>query len=78
MEDERVGLGVLEMHADDAAARAIAEGDTVEARNERGAMQLQARFTGRVQPGTVAASLGWNKLAADGKRHQRADQRTPD
>ena len=66
MEDERVGLGMLEMHPDDAAARGIADGNTVEARNDRGALRLQAKFTGRVQCGTVASSLGWNKLAHDG------------
>ncbi len=65
MEDERVGLGVLEIHPEDAEARGIAEGDTVVARNDRGSLCLRASVTQRVQPGTVAASLGWNKLAAD-------------
>ncbi len=66
MEEERIGLGLLEMHPRDAAARGIAQGDAVGVRNERGSLQLRATFTGRVQPGTVAATLGWNKLAADG------------
>ncbi len=66
MENERIGLGLLEMHLEDAAARSIAEGDTVQVTNERGTLQLQAALTGRVQPGTVAATLGWNKLSEDG------------
>ena len=65
MENERIGLGKLEIHPEDAAARGIAEGDTVETANERGSIRLQATITSRVQPGTVAASLGWNKLAGD-------------
>ena len=67
MEEHRIGLGVLEMHADDAAERGIRAGDTVEATNDRGSIRLQAAFTGRVQRGTVAATLGWNKLAEDGQ-----------
>jgi anaerobic selenocysteine-containing dehydrogenase len=66
MEDDRLGIGILEMHADDAAARGIAEDDTVEAANERGSIRLRAAFTGRVPRGTVSCTLGWNKLAADG------------
>ncbi len=66
MEADRIGLGVLEMHPDDAASRGIREGDEVEISNERGSVRLCAAFTGRVSPGTVAATLGWNKLAADG------------
>jgi anaerobic selenocysteine-containing dehydrogenase len=66
MEAARIGLGVLEMHPDDAASRGIAEEDEVDVRNERGTLRLRAAFTRRVRPGTVAATLGWNKLAGDG------------
>ena len=66
MEEERLGLGLLELHPEDAAARDIREGDRVEVSNQRGSIRLQAALTGRVQPGTVAATLGWNKLAGDG------------
>lgn len=66
MEEGRLGLGLLEMHPDDAAERGIREGDAVEAANERGSIRLKAAFTGRVPLGTVACTLGWNKLAADG------------
>jgi anaerobic selenocysteine-containing dehydrogenase len=66
MEAARIGLGMLEMHPDDAAARGITPGDEVEVSNERGSLRLRVAYTGRVQAGTVAATLGWNKLAADG------------
>ena len=66
MEANRLGLGVLEIHPDDATERNIREGDTVEAANERGTIRLRAALTDRVRRGTVAATLGWNKLAADG------------
>ncbi|MGI4852799.1 MAG: molybdopterin-containing oxidoreductase family protein [Janthinobacterium lividum] len=66
MERDRIGLHALEMHPDDAAARGIAAGDMIHVVNERGSILLQAAFTGRVQPGTVAATLGWNKLSGDG------------
>ena len=66
MENGRLGLGLLEMHPDDAAERHIREGDAVEVTNERGSIRLEAAFSGRVRQGTVAATLGWNKLAADG------------
>lgn len=58
--------GVLEMHAADAAARGIADGDTVEIFNARGSLRLRARITKAVQQGVVAGQLGWNKLADGG------------
>lgn len=66
MEAARIGLEVVEMHPDDAAERGVSEGDVVDVANERGNIRLTVRFTGRVQKGTVAASLGWNKLSQDG------------
>jgi anaerobic selenocysteine-containing dehydrogenase len=54
------------MHPDDAAARGLNPGDSVDVSNERGSIRLHVAFTGRVTKGTVAASLGWNKLSADG------------
>lgn len=66
MEQQRIGLNVLEIHPHDAAARDLADGDQVLITNERGTLRLQAAITRRVQPGVVAATLGWNKLAADG------------
>jgi molybdopterin guanine dinucleotide-containing S/N-oxide reductase-like protein len=58
--------GVLEIHADDAAPRGIADGDAVEVFNDRGTLRLRAHVNGGVGRGVVAARLGWNKLAAGG------------
>ncbi|MGC2299460.1 MAG: molybdopterin-dependent oxidoreductase, partial [Acidobacteriaceae bacterium] len=58
--------GILEIHADDAGARGIADGDIVDVFNDRGSIPLQAHVNGAVRPGVVAARLNWNKLSADG------------
>ncbi len=58
--------GVLEIHTEDAAARGIADDDTVEVFNDRGSLRLRAHLNGAVQPGVVAARLNWNKLSAGG------------
>jgi anaerobic selenocysteine-containing dehydrogenase len=58
--------GVLEMHDDDATARGIADGDTVDVFNDRGSIALRAHVNGGVRPGVVAARLNWNKLSAGG------------
>ena len=58
--------GVLEIHADDAATRMIADGDTVEVFNERGSLALRAHVNGSVRPGVVAARLDWNKFSPSG------------
>jgi anaerobic selenocysteine-containing dehydrogenase len=64
---ERRTAGVLEMHAEDAAPRGIAEGDNVSVWNGRGRIALQALIAGaRVTPGVVAARLDWQKLSVDG------------
>jgi len=58
----------LEIHPQDAAARAIADGDQVEVFNDRGHLTLRARVSERARPGLVVAlSIWWKKLAADGK-----------
>jgi molybdopterin guanine dinucleotide-containing S/N-oxide reductase-like protein len=56
--------GLLEMHAADATARGIAEGDSVKVYNERGEIFLRARVDGTVQPGVVSAKLNWAKLSS--------------
>lgn len=56
----------LEMHADDAAARGIRDGDTVEIFNQRGCLRLTAHVNGSVRPGVVAGQLNWNKLSPGG------------
>jgi anaerobic selenocysteine-containing dehydrogenase len=58
--------GVLEMHATDAATRAIVTGDAVEVFNARGSMALNAVVNTQVSAGVVAARLDWNKLSAGG------------
>jgi molybdopterin guanine dinucleotide-containing S/N-oxide reductase-like protein len=56
------GVGLLEMHAADARARNIADGDRVKVFNQRGEMLLKARVDGAVQRGVVAARLNSVKL----------------
>ena len=55
--------GLLEMHADDASARGIGNGDEVRVFNRRGEVFLRARVDGAVQPGVVSARLNWAKLS---------------
>ena len=62
---ERGTDGLLEMHAEDAAAREIAAGDAVELFNGRGSMVLRAGLNGKIARGVVAARLDWAKLGAD-------------
>jgi len=58
---------LLELHADDAASRAIRDGDRVRVFNERGEILLTARVNGSVPKGVVAARLNWAKLTPDGR-----------
>jgi anaerobic selenocysteine-containing dehydrogenase len=58
--------GIVAIHADDAGAREIREGDWVEIYNARGTIRLRAAIDGSVPAGVVAASLNWNKLSAGG------------
>ena len=54
--------GLLEICADDARARGIADGDKVRVFNRRGDILLRARVDGKVQPGVVSATLNWAKM----------------
>jgi anaerobic selenocysteine-containing dehydrogenase len=56
----------LEMHAADAAARGIADGDPVRIFNDRGSLRLTALVNGSVPAGVVAAHLDWAKLSPGG------------
>jgi molybdopterin guanine dinucleotide-containing S/N-oxide reductase-like protein len=56
----------LEMHALDAKARGIADGDEVRIWNDRGSIRLTALVDGTVPAGMVAARLDWAKLHRDG------------
>ncbi len=59
-------MGVLEIHAADAAARRIREGDRVEVFNARGRIELTAKVMDSIPQGVVAARLQWNKLSEGG------------
>jgi anaerobic selenocysteine-containing dehydrogenase len=56
-------LGHLEMHATDAGLRGIRDGDRVRAFNPRGEIILQARVSGSVPVGVVAARLDWARFS---------------
>lgn len=62
---EAGSAGVLEIHAEDAAARGLEAGDPVEIFNGRGSLVLRAKLSAKVGRGVVAARLDWNKLGAD-------------
>jgi len=56
----------LQMNAADAAARGIAEGDSLRVHNDRGEAHLRARVDDSVPPGVVAAQLDWARLSPGG------------
>jgi anaerobic selenocysteine-containing dehydrogenase len=58
--------GYLTLHPEDAAARHIAEGDTVRIVNDRGQCILLAKVSPTIAPGVVCVpSVRWPKLAPD-------------
>jgi len=70
----------LDMHASDAAARGIRDGDRVRVFNDRGGYLLKARVNGKARPGVVVApSVWWKKYAPDGANANNVtSQRTTD
>jgi anaerobic selenocysteine-containing dehydrogenase len=58
---------VLEIAAEDARGRNIIAGDTVRVFNDRGSLELTARISDAIRPGTVSARLHWAKLSSDKK-----------
>ena len=56
-------METLEIHADDAQQRGIAEGDRVRVFNDRGSVLLKAHVNGQTQRGVVATLLNWAKLS---------------
>ncbi|MGI4776513.1 MAG: molybdopterin-containing oxidoreductase family protein [Janthinobacterium lividum] len=63
-----VGEPWVEIHPDDATARAIVVGDRVRVYNDRGAFIVVARPTDKVRPGVlVAPSIWWLKKSGDGE-----------
>lgn len=63
---EAAHANLLEMHAEDASARGIHEGDPVEIFNDRGSLHFTAHVNGGVPKGVVASRLTWNKLSPGG------------
>jgi anaerobic selenocysteine-containing dehydrogenase len=61
------GKPTLEIHADDAGSRGIAEGSRVRIYNSRGGFTADAVISTRVRPGVISApSVWWGKLTSDG------------
>jgi anaerobic selenocysteine-containing dehydrogenase len=61
------GKPTLEIHADDARTRSIADGARVKIFNDRGTFTADAVVTDRVRPGVVSAqSVWWGRLTSDG------------
>ncbi len=56
---------ILDMHADDARVRGIADGDQVRIFNDRGSLRLTAHVNSSVPAGVVAGQLDWAKLHGD-------------
>ncbi len=49
----------VEVHADDAAARGLVDGQTVRVWNDRGSITLPLRLSMSVRPGVVSVPFGW-------------------
>lgn len=64
---ENGSMGVLEITEDDARTRGVNNGDKIRVYNDRGSLELVARISESVQPGTVSARLQWAKLSCDQK-----------
>ena len=65
---QRAGAPHLLIHPEDAAARAIEDGDAVQVHNELGRVTLPARVNDGLIPGTVfAPSTWWAKHSPDGR-----------
>jgi anaerobic selenocysteine-containing dehydrogenase len=71
------GEPLIEMHADDAAARGLADGTLVAAFNDRGRYVAKLKVSTRARPGVVnGLGVWWRKLGAQGTNvnevtHQR-------
>jgi anaerobic selenocysteine-containing dehydrogenase len=58
----------LDIHADDAQARGVRDGDVVRIHNDRGAFRARARVGTKARRGVVVApSVWWRKLSPDGE-----------
>jgi anaerobic selenocysteine-containing dehydrogenase len=74
------GEPVLEMHADDAAARGIADAQVVRVFNDRGEYLCKARVSPRARPGVVnGLGIWWRKFGLAGTNvNQLTSQRLTD
>jgi anaerobic selenocysteine-containing dehydrogenase len=74
------GEPLLEMHAADAAARGLADGQVVCAFNDRGEYRCKLRVSPRARPGVVnGLGIWWRKLGLDGTNvNQLTSQRLTD
>lgn len=74
------GEPLLEMHAEDAAARGIADRQVVRVFNDRGEYRCVARVSTRARPGVVnGLGIWWRKLGLDGTNvNQLTSQRLTD
>jgi len=62
------GQPLLEMHAEDAAARHIADGELVRVFNDRGSLRCVAEVSARARPGVVhGLGIWWRKFGLDGR-----------
>jgi anaerobic selenocysteine-containing dehydrogenase len=62
------GEPLLEMHANDATARGIADRATVRVFNDRGSYRCTCRVSSRARPGVVnGLGIWWRKLGLDGR-----------
>ncbi len=62
------GEPLLEMHADDAAARGLQSGDTVRVFNQRGVYRCKLKISKRARLGVVnGLGVWWRKLGLDGR-----------
>ncbi|MEO7399922.1 MAG: molybdopterin-dependent oxidoreductase, partial [Polaromonas sp.] len=61
------GEPLLEIHAQDAAARGISSGSIVKVFNQRGEYRVKAQVSSRARPGVVnGMGIWWRKLGLDG------------
>jgi anaerobic selenocysteine-containing dehydrogenase len=70
----------IELHAEDAAARRLRDGDRVRVFNDRGSFRAVARVNGKPRRGVVVAlSVWWKKFSPDGRNaNEVTSQRTAD
>jgi predicted molibdopterin-dependent oxidoreductase YjgC len=63
--DTLVSVGVVEIHPDDAARLGAADGRPVRLRSRRGRIEIAARVTDRVAPGTVFLAFHYSEAPAN-------------